>query len=154
MLGIDYGDARTGVSVALGSGPALPLCFVDSSRGRKAAAVEIADIAAARHVTTIVIGYPVNMDGSRGKRVVATEKFARVLGEELISRGVNADIKFWDERLTSKAAEAELRSLNYSGGRSGASDQIAAAIILQDYIDHLRSAVTPADTSAEADDHN
>ena len=151
LLGIDYGDSRTGVSVAYGRGPALPLCVIDSSRGRRSTAAEVAGIAIDRHASVLVLGLPVNMDGSRGKRVAATEKFARVLREELAARGAVTEVTFWDERLTSKTAEAELRGMNYAGDRTGASDQIAAAIILENYIEHLNRVAAAAETQGTAD---
>ncbi|MBP5729837.1 MAG: Holliday junction resolvase RuvX [Clostridia bacterium] len=151
LLGIDYGDSRTGLAVAYGCGPALPLSVIDSSRGRKKAASDVAVIVADKHASVVVIGLPVNMDGSRGKRVAATEKFARALRDELTLRGITAEVTFWDERLTSKAAEAELRIMDRAPGRTGASDQIAAAIILDDYIAHLENADTAVESGADND---
>ena len=56
LLGIDYGDSRTGVSVAYGRGPVLPLCVIDSSRGRRSTAAEVAGIAVDRHAAVLVLG--------------------------------------------------------------------------------------------------
>ncbi len=139
LLGLDYGDSRTGVALAFGDGPALPLCVIDSTVGRRKTAAEVADVAAAKSASFIVVGLPVNMDGTKGRRVAATEKFARALREELAARNIPAEVVFWDERLTSRVAESELREMNYSGGRDGTSDQIAAAIILEDYIQYLNN---------------
>jgi putative Holliday junction resolvase len=111
----------------------------------------VAVIVADKHASVVVIGLPVNMDGSRGKRVAATEKFARALRDELTLRGITAEVTFWDERLTSKAAEAELRTMDRAPGRTGASDQIAAAIILDDYIAHLENADTAVESGADND---
>ena len=138
-IGIDYGDVRTGVAVCYGTGPALPLCTVDSSAGRKNTARLVADIIKEKNAVAAVVGYPLNMDGSSGKRIVKTEKFARALSETLAAEGLDAfPVFFQDERLTSVAAEKMIRSAEGAAPRKGDVDRIAAVIILQDYIDSLK----------------
>ncbi len=95
----------------------------------------IASIAAEKGAGVIVVGYPLNMDGSKGKRVVVTEKFAKALKEALSELSYEAQIVFSDERLTSKEAESMLKNAGRFNPEKGISDQVAAQLILQDYID-------------------
>lgn len=133
-IGVDYGDARTGIAVSYDGGLVLPLCTLDSTSGRRKTAAKVAEIAAEKRASKIVIGYPKNMDGTAGKRAVVTEKFATVLKAALADNSVDAVVDFFDERLTSKAAESALRDVNLTSRDKGPSDQVAAAIILTDYI--------------------
>ena len=135
LLGIDYGDSRTGIAIAPDGTCAVPLTVVDSTSGRKKTALEIARIALQKDAGGIVIGYPLNMDGSKGRRVVVTEKFAKDLKQALSDLSYDAQIVFRDERLTSRAAEKVLISSDISLSQKGISDQLAAVMILQDYID-------------------
>ncbi len=135
LIGVDYGDARTGIAVSPDGVCSVPYKTVDSSNGRKKTAALIASIAAEKGAGVIVVGYPLNMDGSKGKRVVVTEKFAKALKEALSELSYEAQIVFSDERLTSKEAESMLRNAGRFNPEKGISDQVAAQLILQDYID-------------------
>lgn len=136
-IGVDYGDSRTGVSVSPDGICAVPLTVIDSSSGRKKTAAMLADIVLSKKAGCVVIGYPLNMDGSKGKRVIVTEKFANALKEALGEAADDIRIVFQDERLTSKAAESRMRTAGINSGIKGISDQLAAVMILQDYIDSL-----------------
>lgn len=135
LLGIDYGDVRTGIAVSPDGICSVPYITVDSSNGRKKTASLIASLAVEKAADVIVVGYPLNMDGSKGKRVVVTEKFVKALKEALSKLSSGATIVFRDERLTSKEAESMLRNAGQFNPEKGISDQVAAHLILQDYID-------------------
>ena len=138
-IGIDYGDARTGVAVSYDGIASLPLCVVDSTGGRKKTASEIARIISERSAGTVVIGLPLNMDGSSGKRVAATEKFAKALKTALEGSSLDPEIAFFDERLTSRSAASEMALMGRQAGKDGIVDQISAAIILDAYIASQRN---------------
>ncbi len=94
----------------------------------------IANFAKSAEADTIVIGLPVNMDGTEGERAVLSREF----GEKLKSL-TDAKIVFEDERLTSKSAERMLISADVRRDkRKKVIDKIAAAIILQSYLDKNR----------------
>ena len=138
LIGIDYGDVRTGIAFSPDGKCSVPYKTVDSSGGRKKTANAIASIVAEKKADTVVIGYPLNMDGSKGRRVTVTEKFAAALKESLSALDFCAGIVFQDERLTSIEAESMLRDKGRTGHEKGISDQLSANLILQDYIDSVR----------------
>ena len=90
-------------------------------------------LAKERGVKGIVIGLPLNMDGSEGPRAQATRAFVRNLGGK-----TGLPIAFWDERLSTAAAERELISLDTSRAkRAEVIDEMAASYILQGALDRL-----------------
>ena len=137
-IGVDYGDSRTGLAIAPDGICAVPYAVIDSSAGRRKTADAVARIAFEKRAGCIVIGYPLNMDGSSGRRIAVTEKFAAALKTALEKQSHDASIIFWDERLTSRIAESKLRESGTSVNSKGISDQIAAAAILQDYLDSIK----------------
>ena len=135
ILGIDYGDSRIGIAI---SDPfawvASPLCVVDGKQGLKKAVAEIASIVDKNDVTKIVIGYPLNMNGTAGPRVHRTERFIEEFG---ILRP-DVEIIKWDERLTTVAADRMMRELGISQRQKGVSDKLAASFILKGYLDSMK----------------
>lgn len=126
ILGLDVGERRIGLAISTPEGRlAVPLRVLE--RKNDAADLDaIASLAKAEAVETLVVGYPRSLDGSVGPQARRVEAFARRLGEV-----TGLPIDLWDERLTSVQAERSARA----GGRRGPSDDIAAAIILQAYLD-------------------
>ena len=131
ILGLDYGEARIGVSVsdALGvlASPLDTICEKDRNEQLK----KTAAVAKEHNVEKIVVGYPKHMDGTVGHRAQYTEEFARDLSEL-----VGVPYVMWDERLSSTQAHRILESGGVSGKkRKTKVDKIAAVIILQGYLD-------------------
>jgi putative Holliday junction resolvase len=92
------------------------------------------EIAVAREIAGVVIGLPLNMDGSEGPRCQSTRAFARNL-----ERLTPLPIGFWDERLSTVAAERALLEADTSRKRrSEVIDHVAAGVILQGALDRLR----------------
>ena len=134
ILGIDYGDSRIGVAVSDdGCRIAFDLCVIDATKGRKNTVSELLQLIDKYGSDTLVIGLPTNMNGSRGDRVVKTEKFAKALLE------VSPDLKivFEDERLTTKYADRLMIESGKHQKQKGVSDKLAAMIILQGYLDKI-----------------
>jgi putative Holliday junction resolvase len=91
-------------------------------------------IIADREIAGIVLGLPLNMDGSEGPRVQSTRAFARNL-----ERLTDLPITFWDERLSTVAAERALLEADTSRKRRGeVIDHVAAGFILQGLLDRMR----------------
>jgi len=135
LMGLDLGDRTIGISVSdTRRVVASPLRTM--RRGKFAAdAAELLRIAAERGIGGIVLGLPRNMDGSEGQRCQATRAFARNLG-----RLTDLPIGFWDERLSTVAAERALLAADTSRKRrSQVIDHVAAAYILQGMLDRLRN---------------
>ncbi|QHI67976.1 Holliday junction resolvase RuvX [Tichowtungia aerotolerans] len=129
ILGIDHGDVRIGIAMSDETAfLASPLTTVLNG---KAAADEIAALVQEHNVETIVIGLPLNMDGSAGP---ATEKVRR-FSKKLASK-TDVPIVESDERLTTVTAHYNLREAGLDGKkRKGVVDMAAAQVILQDWLD-------------------
>ena len=137
LLGVDFGDKRTGLAISderrtLASG-------IDqiSVGGMQRTADAVAVIARERNVVGIVVGLPVNMDGSHGPRAEHAEKFARLLRDRLADTDIV--VGMIDERMTTMAASRYLNETDTRGQkRKGVIDTLSAQIILQNAIDKLK----------------
>ncbi|HOU21206.1 MAG TPA: Holliday junction resolvase RuvX [Kiritimatiellia bacterium] len=131
VLGVDYGERRTGIAISDEARViAFPRETLECSRVEQAAAA-VARIAAAEKVAEIVVGQPVNMNGSHGPRAARTDEFLAELAKR-----TDLPLKKWDERLSTKIAEAVLLEAGASRRRrKGVVDKLAAQVILQGYLD-------------------
>ena len=131
VMALDYGDVRIGIAL---SDVTRFLASGYENYNRKGLDIDckhIADIVSNNNVKVIVIGLPLNMDGSKGERVEKTYQFA-----ESLQKYTDAKIEFLDERLTSVSAEKILISADVSRKkRKEVLDKLSATIILQDYLD-------------------
>jgi putative Holliday junction resolvase len=132
ILGLDVGDKRIGVAI---SDPLAITAAGLETVARKNTQTDLASIQqiAARHgAVQIVIGLPLNMDGSSGEQAEKTKSFGRKL-----ARLTGLPIVYEDERLSTISA---IRSLTLQGKKTGKNkdlvDRQAAAIILQRFLDH------------------
>lgn len=130
IMGIDYGDARTGVAISdllcsiVGSTCVVP------SRNREKAVADIVRLCKDNMVGEIVVGLPRNMDGSEGVRAQLCREFADTLKE---STGL--PVAMWDERRTTVEAHNILSQHNYHGKkRKDTVDAVAASLILEGYL--------------------
>ena len=130
IMGIDYGDARTGVAVSdllcsiVGSTCVVP------SRNTEKAISDIVRIAKENEVGEIVVGLPRNMDGSEGPRA----ELCRVFGARL-KEAAGLPVTMWDERRTTVEAHNILSDHNYHGKkRKNTVDAVAASLILEGYL--------------------
>lgn len=134
ILGIDYGDARIGLAVCDDMQVlASPVGTIKSQSMRKNIDA-VAQIADREGAELIVVGLPLNMDGSEGERANKTRAFGRVL--EKVS---GKQVVYMDERLTSVQADEIMdEALVKKSKRKNLVDTIAAQIILQSYIDAVK----------------
>ena len=130
-LGIDLGAARIGLAIADDLGLlAHPLETV-AVKDAPNPLGHVADVVAREKITTVVLGLPRNMDGSYGAAAEKTRAFA----EKLRAR-IACPVVFWDERLTSVAAQRALHEAGRNVKESRAViDQVAAQLILQGWLD-------------------
>lgn len=137
ILGVDFGDKRTGLAVCDPSRIIASAIGVVSPGGIEKTALAVADVARERAVSAIVIGLPVNMDGSEGGRAARYRKFARLLDEALEE---TIPICLFDERMTTMTAARFLNETNTRGAkRKEVIDALSAQIILQNFIDKLKN---------------
>ena len=138
MLGIDAGERRVGLALSDESRYlATPLMVLDRRNGIAAVLDAIAAVTAREQVRQVVVGWPLNADGSVGPQAQRAERFAG-----LVERATGLPIQLWDERLSTHAAEAVLRAQGRNTRRArarGQIDAVAAAVILQDYLDASRT---------------
>lgn len=134
IMGIDYGDARTGVAVSDLLCSIVGTTWVVPSRNTEKAVADIVKIAQDNDVGKIVVGLPKNMDGTEGPRAELCRAFAQTLRE---ATGLEVDL--WDERRTTVEAHNILSQHNYHGKkRKNTVDAVAASLILEGYLAYLR----------------
>jgi putative holliday junction resolvase len=144
LLALDIGDRRVGVAVSDAMGLiATPLTVV--RRTSKARDFErIAQLAREQGAEALLIGHPVNEDGSAGPQAQRVERYATAMQGALESEGLALPLILWDERMsTQQAEEAMIASGRRPQERRERIDAVAAAIILQDYLDVQRPPGAP-----------
>ncbi len=130
IMGIDYGDARTGVAISDLLCTIVGTTAVVNSHNREKALADILRMAQENSVSTIVVGLPRNMDGSEGPRAQLCREFADLLREKS-----GREVVMWDERRTTVEAHNILSQHNYHGKkRKNTVDAVAAALILEGYL--------------------
>jgi putative Holliday junction resolvase len=133
LAGLDFGDRTIGIALSdLRRQVATPLSTIRRVKFTEDAGTLLA-LVTARGIAGLILGLPRNMDGSEGPRAQATRAFARNL-----SRLTPLPIGFWDERLSTVAAERALLEADTSRKRrSEVIDHVAAGYILQGALDRL-----------------
>ena len=130
IMGIDYGDARTGVAISDLLCTIVGTTAVVNSHNTEKAIADIVRMAKENSVGEIVVGLPRNMDGSEGARAELCREFARQLEEATGLKTV-----MWDERRTTVEAHNILSQHNYHGKkRKNTVDAVAASLILEGYL--------------------
>ena len=135
VMAIDLGDVRTGIAFSDLTGMIAGRAFTvtEQNRGRLCSILcrEIEKESPKR----IVMGLPLNMNGSEGSRAAGVRAFAKILGE-----ACHSDILFWDERQTSVTAGRILSDAGIKRDRQRKRvDAVAASVILQAYLDYLNA---------------
>ena len=133
IAGLDYGDKTIGVAISdLRRMVATPTEIIRRVKFTEDAA-RLMQIVTARDIHGLILGLPLNMDGSEGPRVQSTRAFARNL-----ARLTDLPIFFWDERLSTVAAERALLEADTSRKRrKEVIDAVAAGYILQGALDRM-----------------
>lgn len=135
ILAVDYGDVRTGIAVCdKGEMLASPVTVIKETYMPKVAA-EVARLTDEHHAELVVVGCPVNMDGSFGERAAKCTELANSLRDE---HGLQ--VTTWDERMTTLEAHRALNETNTRGKkRKAVVDAVAATIILDDYLRYRKN---------------
>ena len=130
IMGIDYGDARTGVAVSDLLCSLVGTTKVIHSRSMMKTVDAICEMVKGSDIGEIVVGLPKNMDGTEGARAELCKEFAQKLRE---STGL--PVAMWDERRTTVEAHNILSQHNYHGKkRKDTVDAVAASLILEGYL--------------------
>ena len=125
ILGLDFGSKTVGVET---------IERKDENKLRKTCA-RIEELIAEYEITEIVLGLPKNMNNTEGERVEKTKAFG-----EMLERRTGLPVHYWDERLTTVAAEQILMESGVRReNRKAVIDKVAAGLILQGYLDCLKT---------------
>jgi putative Holliday junction resolvase len=135
LAAIDLGDKTIGIAVSDRSLAFAHPRQVILRRKFGEDARSLLRLAESENVAAIAVGLPINMDGSEGPRAQASRAFVRNMGQV-----TSLPFLFWDERLSTVAAERTLIEMDFSRRkRAGKIDSAAAAFILQGVLDRLRA---------------
>ena len=133
IMGLDFGSKTIGV--AMSDALFWTAQGVKTIRRSKHEIDELRELIREYEVMEIVIGYPKNMNGTLGPRCALTDEFAEVLRSEF-----GLEVKLWDERLSTVAAQRTLIEADVSRAkRKNVIDKMAAVFILQGYLDSRQS---------------
>ena len=134
IMAVDFGDARTGLAICDKTELlASPVGVIHEKRFEHAVE-KVAAAAAENRAEAVIVGLPLNMNGSEGPRAELCRNFA----EQLSSR-VNVPVRMWDERSTTVTAHQILNEVNVRGkNRKAVVDTVAATVILESYLDYRR----------------
>lgn len=135
-LGVDLGSKRIGIAVSDISGTiASPLTTVHRSRSRRHDHERIAALAQEEAAEVVVVGLPLSLDGTTGRAASAATKEA-----QRIATVVQVPVEMYDERFTTVEAERPMLEAGLSAQqRRQVVDKVAAAVMLQGWLDHRRN---------------
>jgi putative pre-16S rRNA nuclease len=144
IMGLDVGDVRIGVAVSDALGITAQAVTTLKRRGLDSDLCELKALFDKYAADKVVVGYPLNMDGTIGSQADKVKAFA-----EALSLRLGLSLVLWDERLTT----AEARKVLIGGGmrrekRKGVIDQMAAMLLLQSYLDAHRPENSPWESGA------
>ena len=130
VMGIDYGDARTGIAMSDLLCSIVGTTTVIHSRNPEKTLLEIQRLINENQVTELCMGLPKNMDGTEGPRAQLCREFAAKL-----EKTTGMTVHLWDERRTTVEAHNILNEHNYHGKkRKNTVDAVAASLILEGYL--------------------
>lgn len=135
IMSVDYGDVRTGIAICDALEMlAAPLCVVKETYAPKLV-LKIGELIKSHNPELIVVGKPVNMDGTSGQRAEKCLQLA-----DLIAEQTGIQTQLWDERMTTIEAHIALNVTNTRGKkRKAVVDEVAATIILQDFLNFRKN---------------
>lgn len=144
LLALDVGERRIGVAASDETGSiASPLQVI-----RRTSKVEdfwkIAQLVRDLEAEGLVVGYPLNDDGSAGPQAQSVERYVTALRGALEDGGLTPEVVLWDEHMSTQRAQTILIETGRKVTRRREwIDAVAAAVILQDYLDEQRGALRP-----------
>jgi len=132
-LGLDIGDKRIGVALSDPQGILASPLIIINRRDDKADVEAIRNVVYQHQVEQIIVGLPRSMNGSIGEQAKKVQVFTQKLCEH-----IEVPVEFRDERLTTVLAKRLIRDTKKTAGKARHDDAVAAALILQDYLDEGR----------------
>ncbi len=136
VLGIDFGDSRTGFAISDSLEMIASTVETFKEKNMQKVVLRAVELLKELHADKIVLGFPKNMNGTVGDRGKKSQKFAKELRAL-----TDVPVILWDERLTTVSAHNLMNETNVRGQkRKDSVDKIAAAFILQSYLDSQKNA--------------
>ncbi len=148
VLGVDYGTRRVGFAISDAMGIVATPLFTRDVLSETEAARAVGEVAEEKGAVRVVVGIPLNMDGTKGPMALQVEAFLKRLRD----RGLEVEV--WDERLSTGLVERMLVSADVSRARrKEVRDKLAAQVILQGYLDaHSTSGSDEMNDDDQGDD--
>ncbi len=135
IFSVDYGKARTGLAVCDKNEIIATPVGVITEYNMEKLSDKVADSAVEHHAELIVVGLPLNMNGSEGDSAENVRIFSKMLENK-----TGIEVKLWDERCTTVTAHRYLNMTDTRGKkRKAVVDSVAAVIILEDYLNFRRN---------------
>ena len=135
IMAIDYGDAHTGIAISDPTGFLAGFTTVIDAYRPEVVVERIADLAKEHGVEELVLGHPINMDGTRGPRSEKAQAMAQLLRE-----ATSLPVTLWDERRTTiDAHQILMGSGKNAKKRKKVVDAVAASLILEGYLTFKKS---------------
>ena len=135
IMAVDFGDARTGLACCDRTEYLASPIGVIHDKDFGSVVQKVASSASEYGAEMVIVGHPINMDGSEGPRAQLCADFA-----DQLARLVNVPVRLWDERGTTVSATGYLNATNTRGKkRKEVIDEVAATIILESYLNYRRN---------------
>ena len=135
IMAVDFGDARTGLACCDRTEYLASPIGVIHDKDFGSVVQKVASSASEYGAEMVIVGHPINMDGSKGPRAQLCADFA-----DQLARLVNVPVRLWDERGTTVSATGYLNATNTRGKkRKEVIDEVAATIILESYMNYRRN---------------
>lgn len=140
VMALDVGHKRIGVALSDPGQVLASSLQVIERKGRQRNVAAVIQLVREHGVGKIIVGYPRSLDGTVGQQAEVVERYAALLEKELRDSSLDVPVILWDERLSTVTAD---RLMTEAGRKSRERreriDAVAAAVILQDYLDANRS---------------
>jgi putative Holliday junction resolvase len=140
-LALDVGDRRVGVAVSDETGLVVTPLEVLKRASKVEDYARISALMRERKANVLVVGQPLNDDGSQSPQAQRIERYVRALADAVRADGLVCTLVFWDETYsTQRAQELMIAAGRGAKKRKARLDSVAAAVFLKDYLDSRRSA--------------
>ncbi|HKX13378.1 MAG TPA: Holliday junction resolvase RuvX [bacterium] len=135
ILAIDPGGKRVGLAASDALHLTTRLLPVLQVKKLKSSLPELVKLIAQEEFAKVVVGLPLNMDGSEGAAAKAAKELAAGLSQALKKKKLSCEVELWDERLTTFEAEQRTRQQGVAKAKAKAFlDSVAAEVLLEDYL--------------------
>jgi putative Holliday junction resolvase len=142
VMALDVGHKRIGVALSDPGQVLASSLQVVERKGQQRDLATVVQLVREHEVGKIIVGYPRSLNGTVGQQAKFVERYVAVLEKKLVDSSLDVPVVLWDERLSTVAADRLMTEAGRKGReRRERIDAVAAAVILQDYLDATRRGV-------------